>query len=193
MLFGDTERVGVDAPWGAFSVTPPGARQTQITHSGTSPQICVGDQEDREISCFGPGGRKTALRWNMEPAPLTEAQVFAWREATLRLLDPKLSRDQVLEILDQVPVPESRPPYSQILLDPAGNLWAEIGPTIGESGNSNEFLVFGPDGILLGLVALPPIKILEIGMDYVLGVHEDELEIQYIHVHQLRKPPGGRE
>jgi hypothetical protein len=192
MLFGDTEQVVVDAPWGKFSVAPPGARTTHLTHLGPSPRICIGDQEDPEISCFGAGMGKTSLRWDIDPVPLTEDDVSSWREETLRLLDPKLSRDQILEILDQVPLPQSRPPFSQILLDPSGNLWTGLGPTAGGSPGSNDFLVFGPDGILLGLVALPRIRVLDIGRDYVLGVYEDELGIQYIHTYDLRKPSGTK-
>jgi hypothetical protein len=193
MLFGDTEQVVVDAPWGPFSLTPPGAKQTQTAQSPTSSQICIGTQEGLKISCFGTDRAKTSIRWRMEPVPLAEADVSVWREQTVRFLTPKLSRDQVLEILDQVPVPKSRPPFSRIFLDPTGDLWVELGPTRGGSGDSSDFLVFGPDGILLGISALPPIRILEIGQDHVLGVYEDELEIQYLHVHNLRKSLGRTE
>ena len=188
MFFGDTEQVSVDAPWGPFSVTPPGAKQTRIAHRGNPPRICIGDQEESEIRCFAPDGGRSAFRWVSEPVLLTEYDVAAWREETVRLFDLKLSRDQVLEMLDQVPVPEVRPTYSQILLDPMGNLWVERGPTGGMSGTSTDFLVFDSWGILLGLVTLPPVQVMDIGLDYVLGVYEDELEIQYVRIHELRKP-----
>jgi hypothetical protein len=86
-------------------------------------------------------------------------------------------------------MPETRPPYYRILLDNAGNLWAERGPTAGRPGGSVDFLVFDPEGILLGVVALPPIQVLDIGDDYVMGVFRDELEIQYVHLYELRKHP----
>ena len=94
-------------------------------------------------------------------------------------------------MLDQVPLPEVRPAYSRILLDPAGNLWAERGPSAAGSSNTVDFLVFGLEGSLLGVVALPPIQVLEIGPDYVLGIHRDELEIQSVRVHVLRKDSKG--
>jgi len=208
MFFGDTEQVVVDAPWGPFSVTPPGALGTRTAVSGSSPRICIGDQEAPQVFCFGPRGEKTLLRWDADPLPLTRDEVSAWREETLRLLDPKLDRDQVLEVLDQVPVLPFRPPYSRIFLDPAGDLWVERGPGVegvwkevgghgaptnegaenGGPGDSRGYLVFDPEGHLLGTVPLPPVRILEIGLDYVLGVYQDELEIQYLHVHRLLKP-----
>jgi hypothetical protein len=189
MFFDDTEQVTVDAPWGAFSVAPALAKETEITHRGFPPRICVGDQEGPEIVCFKPDGSRILLRWVSEAAPITDAEVVAWRAAAVQNLGPKLSRDQVLEMLDQVPIPESRPPYSRILLDHAGNLWAERGPTGGRPGGAVDFLVFDPEGILLGVVALPPIRVLEIGDDYVLGVFRDALEIQYLHLYELRKNP----
>ena len=191
MFFGDAQRVSVEAPWGLQAVTPALAMQTRTAHRGNPPRICIGDQEGPEILCRDPDGGRTALRWVSEPIPPTGAEVAAWREETVRLYDLKLSRDQVLSMLDQVPLPEVRPAYSRILLDPAGNLWAERGPSAAGSSNTVDFLVFGLEGSLLGVVALPPIQVLEIGPDYVLGIHRDELEIQSVRVHVLRKDSKG--
>ena len=188
MLFGDAEQVVVMAPWGKFSVAPPAARNTRIAHSGASQRICIGEAEETEISCFDPGRRKTKLRWHMEPVPLTEDEVSAWREETVRLLDAKLSRSQVLDILDQVPVPRVHPPFTQLFLDPDGNLWAQRGSPRSGSEGSNDLIVFGPEGILKGGVAVPPMRVLEIGRDYVLGVREDGLGIQSVQLHELKKP-----
>jgi hypothetical protein len=118
---------------------------------------------------------------------LAQGEIAAWREETVRILDPKLSRDQVLGMLDHVPISKSRPPYETILLDRSGNLWVKLGPTAGATSESVDFLVFDPEGVLLGEVVLPNIQVLEIGDDYVLGVYRDELEIQYVQVHDLVK------
>jgi len=63
----------------------------------------------------------------------------------------------------------------------------ESGRTNGLEPESIEYLVFDPTGALLGAVALPPIEVLEIGDDYVMGVYRDELEVQYLQVHELVK------
>jgi len=191
MLFGDTEQVRVHAPWGPFSVTPPGAKQTVIAHSGPSGKTCIGDQEAAEILCFEANGKRTSVRWEGPPVALNEEDIARWREATVEVLAPKLSRKQVLDLLSQVQVPEFRPPYSRILLDPAGSLWAERGPTPGAREGWNDFLVFDPEGALLTVVSLPPIRVLEIGSDHVLGIYEDELEVQYVRLYALRRPPNG--
>lgn len=189
-FFGDTEQLVVDAPWGPFSVTPPGARETRLAHGGSPPRVCIGDQEGPEVLCIAQDGERTFLRWNPEPVDFTEDDMAAWREATVSLLDLKLSREQVLEMLDQVPAPDIHPPYSGLFLDPAGNLWVEGASAMGGSDRSAHALVFDPQGRLLGRVALPKFRILDVGFDYVLGVHEDSLEVQYIHIYELRKPPG---
>ncbi len=191
MFFGDTEQFAVDAPWGQYAVVPPSAKRTRIAHGGRPPKICIGEQEGPEIVCFESDGGRTLMRWTIEPPTLTDAEVAQWREEMVQEYDLKLSRDQVLEVLDQVPIPPRRPPYSQIILDAGGHLWAELGPATGNRRGSTDFLVFDLRGVLLGTVALPPMRVLEIGPDYVLGVLVDELGIEYVRVHELDRRLTG--
>ncbi|MEE2899077.1 MAG: hypothetical protein VX815_11500, partial [Gemmatimonadota bacterium] len=51
-----------------------------------------------------------------------------------------------------------------------------------------DYMVFDPAGALLGVVPLPPLEVLEIGDDYVVGVYRDEFEVQYLGVFDLRRP-----
>ena len=137
MMFGDTEQVMAEAPWGPFPVTPPLAKETRITHGGDPPAVCIGDQATAEIVCFEPedgsgfGGsrRRRVLRWDLEPLPFDRAELGAWRERMVQTYEEKLSRSQVLEMLAQAPIPQHRPPHGRILLDRGGNLWAERGPS----------------------------------------------------------------
>jgi hypothetical protein len=187
MFFGDIEEVGVEAPWGPWAVPPPQARRTWITHRGNPPRICIGDQEAPEIRCFDPEGASTLLRWTSNPTPPTRAELESWREATVLAFGQKISEADALEVLDQVPVPELRPDYSQITLDAAGNLWVELGPGTREASPTVEHLVFDPQGALLGTVALPSLKVLEIGHDYVMGVHYDEYNVEHLRVYEIQK------
>jgi hypothetical protein len=185
MFFGDTEQVAVEAPWGPDALAPPLARRTLVAHRAGSSRICIGEQETPEIVCLEPEGGRTLIRWTAEPVPITEAEITRWREATVQEYDLKLSRRQVLDMLDEVPIRDWRPPYTQLNLDPVGHLWVERGPTAGKENESNDFLVFDPHGVLLGTVALPSVRVLEIGLDYVLGVYVDELGIQYVRAYEL--------
>jgi len=187
MFFGDLEQISVDAPWGQTAVAPPHAKKTWITHQGSPSRICIGDQEGPEIVCFGPDGNRTLLRWSSDPTPPTREEIAEWREASIRLYELKLGEDDILGMLDQLPIPAVRPDYSQITLDRLGNLWVELGPTTGATAPSVDHLVFDPAGALLGIVPLPPIQVLEIGDDYVLGVQHDELEVEYLQVYEIEK------
>ena len=63
----------------------------------------------------------------------------------------------------------------------------ELGPATRSSTSSVDYLVFDTVGALLGVVPLPPIQLLEIGEDYVLGIHQDEFEVEYLQVYEIRK------
>jgi hypothetical protein len=187
LLFPGEEQVLVDAPWGPYPVPPPRARRTAITHHGDPPKICIGDQEGPRITCLHPDGGRTEIRWDWEARPYSSADIATWREEMVRDYDLKLSRAQVMEMLDQAPLPGSRPAYAKIFLDPSGFLWVELGPKDGGAGGVLEFLVFNPEGVLLGLVETPPVDVLEIGKDHLLGVFRDEYEVEYIHVYDIQR------
>ncbi len=192
MFFGDVEQVPVNAPWGKWNVPPPAAKRTLIAVQPTSSKVCIGDQEGPEISCFGANGSRTVVRWVSEPMALPDEDITTWRDTTVELLTAKMSETLVLRALEQVPIPEFAPPYSQLTLDRVGNLWVDVGGTDG-APESTDHLVFDPQGVLLGTIALPPIEVLEIGDDYVMGVYRDELEVEYLHVYEIVKPSSNTE
>ena len=190
MWFGDVDQVLVDAPWGQQPVVPPLARNTSIAVQPTEPRVCIGDQEASEILCFERDRSPIALRWRGDPIPVRddERDVVEWRETTLELYELKLSPEDARRLVEQVPAPPVWPEYSALVLDREGNLWVKRGP--GGPGNSRatDYLVFDPAGELLGSVAMPPVRVLEIGPDYVLGVIQDELEVEYFQVFTIVKP-----
>lgn len=187
MFFGDVEQVTVEAPWGPWALAPAAPRQSFVSHWGEPPRICIGDSRNPEVSCFGPEGKRRSLRWTSDRRPVTEEEVAAWREANVRDLGEKIDENQVREVLAQVPVPTERPPFSGILLDQVGNLWVELGPSRERGSRSADHLVFDPSGALLGSVALPSVRVMEIGADYVMGVVLDELEVQHLQIFRLQK------
>ena len=133
------------------------------------------------------------ITWDSPPLPVTDREMEEWREEIVQFFGPKLTGGEVRAMLDQVPMPRSRPPHSRLLLDQAGNLWAKLGPTKGREGALSDYLVFEGEGRLLGTVALPDVEVLEIGEDYVLGVFRDELEVEFVRLYDLRKGPVPEE
>jgi len=188
MFFEDAERVRVSAPWGVWQVEPPRARTTVVAVQGSESRICIGDQKAAEVSCFGPDGSRTSIRWSPREVVVTAADIDKWRDTTVALLAGKLSESEVSGVLDQVAVPTFRPPFSTVVIDAAGNLWVEQGPSSGSDVGSIEYLVFDRAGLFLGPVVLPQIQVLDIGGDYIIGVYEDELEVEYLQLFEIVKP-----
>ena len=188
MFFGDAEQVTVSAPWGDWRIAPPRAKTTVMAVQGSESKICIGDQKAAEISCFGPDASRTSVRWHPKEVILTEADVTKWRDTTVAMLAGKLNESEVISVLDQVTVPTVRPPFSAIMLDAAGNLWVEQGPSTSSDVGSIDHFVFDRDGVLLGTVELPQIQVLDIGYDYVVGVYEDDLEVEYLQLFEIIKP-----
>jgi hypothetical protein len=181
------ETVIVEAPWGPQPIAPPLARRARIAVQPGVARFCAGDQEEARVTCLDPEGRQVFINWVTDPLPVAEGdpEVQEWRAETEEIYLQKLGRGDVTRFLDLVPVPEFRPPYSALILDTEGNLWVERGPVPGEG--AIEFLLFDPSGLLRGPVLVPPVRILEIGDDYVLGVARDEMEVQYVQVLSLVK------
>jgi hypothetical protein len=92
---------------------------------------------------------------------------------------PALERE-----LRDMPMPSGFPAYDRLMLDPGGNLWVRKFRRPGWSTVS--WAVLGPDGALRGDVTTPPgLEVTEIGGDYVLGIHQDDLGVQRVRLHRL--------
>ena len=188
MFFADVEHVTVNSVFGPLPIVPPLAKRTQIAIHGKKDRVCVGEQEGPEITCFGPGSLRTLLRWSQESTAVLPREVAAWRDETIELYAQKMSFDDARRLVNQVPPLDVRPAYASLALDDAGHLWVERGPTEERGSTTVDYLVFDPVDGLLGVVPLPPLQVLEIGEDYLMGVYRDELEVEYLQVYGIIKP-----
>jgi hypothetical protein len=189
LFYEAVEKEAVDVPWGGrFGVEPPMAKTTLIAVQSTSQRVCFGDQAAPEVHCFGPGTTRIAIRWQAESAPIEEYEVNAWREKAIEMYSLKITETEARRLVDQVSVPPDRPYFTRLVLDVLGNLWVEQKPVHWAEPEDIDFLVFDPEGLLLGTATLPPIDALEIGEDYVLGVYRDEMAVEYVRMHSLVKP-----
>ncbi|MXX55125.1 MAG: hypothetical protein F4Z44_04985, partial [Gemmatimonadetes bacterium] len=113
------------------------------------------------------------------PLTLTPEEVRA--ERNLRLnppLPPGVTSlpPPIVEAVEGMPSPETRPAYADMLVDPTGAVW--LRPFLGssEQGGPEHWLVFGADGSWLGSVQMPEnLLVREIGVDEILGVWTSEL------------------
>ncbi len=84
----------------------------------------------------------------------------------------------------EMPLPEIMPAFSRLLVDEVGWLWAELYRF--DVRAPMRWLVFGPNGEGFGSVDMPPdLEVWQIGRDFVLGVWQDELDVEYVRRHAL--------
>lgn len=88
-----------------------------------------------------------------------------------------------------MPLVDSYPAFEEILSDRAGYLWVREYRMFGEG--DVVWTVFDPEGRIRGLVETPPgLEVFEIGEDYVLGLAEDELGVEYVQMWALDREAG---
>ena len=96
-----------------------------------------------------------------------------------------------LEAIRDWPRPDRMPAYRELRVDGAGAVWLaeHRGRAVYEtSPSANAWDVFSPDGEWLGRVHTPGrFRVLEIGLDYVLGVRRDELDVEHVELRALNR------
>ena len=124
------------------------------------------------------------------PRPPTRAHVEAFIERKIAAL-PMQARAGERRLWEAVPVAEHMPPIASVMADALHNLWVEEYEVPGEEVPGVLWTVFDPAGRVLGFVETPDgLKIHEIGEDYILGVTQDEFDVQYVQMWSLERSGG---
>ncbi len=140
-----------------------------------------------EIEVYAPSGELVRLiRLDAQRVPVTAEHVTRYIEDMVADF-PTENRSRMRQLLSEIPTPDAFPPYGGFAADALGYLWVADYAPFGD--DSAEWTIFDPDGILVGHIAAPSrVGILEIGADYLLGVHRDELGVEYLHRYTLQRP-----
>ncbi|MYH50997.1 MAG: hypothetical protein F4151_16125 [Gammaproteobacteria bacterium] len=121
------------------------------------------------------------------PLDLSDAQVAAERDARLGGFRPG-STSVFRRLAEDLPDARTRPAYAEILVDPSGAIWLELFRGESEQDQPREWVVLDADGTWLGTVEVPRrFTVMEITMDTVLGVREDELDVEHPQVLRLTR------
>ncbi len=141
-------------------------RQTHV-HTGRS-RLYAGDDGDFSISAYAADGSVVAsMTRPHQPVPVPAAEIE-------RLLSPRAR-----------PARDSYPAILSLIEDADENLWVFRG--MGRAG-PRVWSVFRADGVLLGDVEMPPVRmLLAIGDDEALASTTDSLGVAYIHLYPLLK------
>ena len=151
--------------------------------------LATGVQDSYEIKAFEPDGSLVRIvRRDGDPRKTTQAELDEYfaRQVVGR---PAEVRTRMLNMVRDMPLVDSYPAFEEIVGDLAGYLWVREYRMFGEG--DPVWTVFDPEGRIQGLVETPPgLDIFEIGEDYLLGLVEDELGVEYVQVWALDRGVG---
>ena len=162
------------------------------THDG---RLFVGSSDHMQIEELNSAGDTVRiLRIPDFPLALTAEQVEAERDARLDIPLPPGATSLppfFVQAIEDMPSPATRPAYAAMLVDPTGAVWLRPFRGTSEDGGPEHWLVLGPDGAWLGSVEIPEdFRVMEIGVDEILGVWTDGLDVQHPQVLRLRRDGG---
>jgi len=157
-------------------------RSTDI--EATDGALFVADNDRYEILVHDLTGElRTIVRRTHAERPVTSADIDRYhREA--REGGP-LRPAWAARIAD-TPFPERMPAFEGLLVDAAGRLWVEDYEPwpVDEVGWS----VFSPEGHLVATARTAgDLRVTQIGEDWILGVHRDDLGVQTVRLHRLAR------
>lgn len=171
--------------------------------------VVLGWPERMDLALVGPGGVVVRRIRHNARAPQVSAGVRATFVDRI-LTGPMPAGDTPYEdaairraIVDMMEYPESFPVHYRVLASRDGELWVERGdgprdplPQVAEPYRERTtWDVFSVEGEWLSKVAFPAgFHPLEIGSDYVLGVHHDELGVERVRLYSFAESdaPGGQ-
>ena len=173
-----------------LSGTPLFIRQALVeTHKG---RIYTGASDHMQVEELDSRGDTVRiLRIPDFPLSLTAEQVEAERQARLDIPLPQGVTSlppHLVEALENMPSPETRPAYRSMRVDPTGAIW--LSPFLGfsEEGGPEDWQVLDAAGAWLGSVEVPEnFQVMDIGIDEILGVWTDELDVQHPQVRRLSR------
>jgi len=210
---GGVDTLGVLVPFdigtAGFPLTIPFTLAGGTGHvAGGQGLVWIGSADDAEAKAYRDDGTLEVIaRFPASPRPLDPDLVRRWREGPYEATVNDFERWGVdVRVHRAFPqgrhLPSTVPAYSSLLVDALGNLWVQ-GYAL--PGDAELWDVYDPTGIWQGTVEFPPEvtgcepmeltylmarcdTVFEIGDDYVLIRHFDEMRVQRVRVHRLVKP-----
>lgn len=156
--------------------------------AATFDRFYVADNESYEIRAYSITGKLTqVIRKQAFPIPLEASDIQVYEDSVLATVNAA-SRPQMRVLFAKMPPPPQTYPAFEpdIHIDGDLNLWVKESNRLGD--HRSRWSVFSAGGELLGVIEMPPgVEVLDIGIDYVLGLQRDELQVEYVQLFQLRR------
>lgn len=92
------------------------------------------------------------------------------------------------EWLGRMPLPELRPAFDRLLVDPTGNIWLRRFLPAMDSLTGPVWDVLQPDGVYLGSASTPVgLEVMVVAERAIAGVVRDSLGVEQVRIHEIRK------
>lgn len=149
-------------------------------------RLWVGDQESFQIGGYDPDGTPAlVVRLFGVDLSITQDHLAAALDSRLDDVRPE-RRPGMRAFLLEAERPTSRPAYGEFRVDGGGRLWVAAFEAAGATPRT--WYVFSRDGRWLGRVGMPAgFRLLQVGDGWVLGVARDEVDVEYVRLHPLRR------
>ena len=174
---------------------------TATTEFAVGPDYFVaGYSADPEVRTFDLEGHlRRVVRWPRVKREVLPRHVEAEKDRIAKELNPfggaapswfqQMSAEAATYLSQNLPFPTHFPVYDRLVIDGHGYLWVAPYPRPGE--RADPWIVFDASGELVGEVSMPDdVVVLDIGVDYVLGLHLDDFDVEYVSLFAIegRKP-----
>ncbi len=148
--------------------------------------VVVGTQESMEVVVFSVDGRVTRIfRIRGENLNLNARDIEQRRTDILNTV-PDAQRIEMARGIDMMDVPRTRPAFGQILVATDESIW--LAEEVRYPDIPTEWTVIGSNGHLLGEITVPEgFFVYQAGVDWVLGVGRDELDVEYVRMYRIRR------
>ncbi len=171
---------------GSGYVPPYFGKTSHITTFGQ--RILLGSNHTMQVEELDVSGNLVRiLRIPDYPLDLSGAQIAAERDFFLDRFRPG-STSPLRAGFEAAPASDTRPAFTDILVDPSGAVWLQLHRGESEQDQPQEWLVLDADGTWLGTVEIPDrFTVSDITMDAILGDWQDELDIEHPQVLRLTR------
>lgn len=170
-------------------------------------RVYLGLADRPEILVFdGRGAELASIRWDAVARPVIDQDRSTGKglyedhvAVQMQRLPPEVASQIPWPRWEDIPLAETKPFYSDLLVDDEGNLWVlEYPDALGGQppevyrprvGDEPEiWSVFSREGALQASVAMPSeLQLQAVAGDYAIGVFRDELGVEVIRLHRLLK------
>ncbi len=150
-------------------------------------RVHLGTADRMEVSILNLGGALEGVYRVPNVDLRVQEEDREWYRARMRELVSTPEEEQVLgAVLAGLSFPETKAAYSDLAVDPAGATWLRTGRHFPPFASSREWTVFADDGFLLGTVRFPErFEPMDFGIDYVLGVWKDEMDVEFVRIYEI--------